>query len=166
MNTNIYEVNLKKEQEDEDEMKNNEELEGSKRFYIDLKEYHNKTLPILKLITDYFNSVNREYYKEYVSFRMEDYKLVDSTLKWKEKVSDKIEVWYSSDNRKEDEIDDSIFEIEFDGKIYFFKVFDYGSGNSVLSGYCLEDSTSVRSFISSLNEEKIKEKYERILNLF
>lgn len=142
------------------------DLDMSKQFYNDLNEYHKKTYPILKLIMDYFNNVNRDYYKEYVSFRMENFKVTESTLEWKETIVDRIEVWYSTDDKKNDEINDSIFKLEFDDKIYFFKVFDYSGGNAVLSGYCLEDSVSVRSFLSSLNEEKIKERYERILSLF
>ena len=137
--------------------------EKTEDFYNNLQVFHNKVNKILGLIIDYFENRGKPYEPVYVALRLKDNKIVDSnvTLTKTEKI--KIENWMLSDEKKE--LDKNIYKIELKNKIMFCKMFKFDNNNLVLAGYSLKETISVRTFMNSFTEKKIREKYERILNI-
>lgn len=160
-----YEYSINKKNENEIMVKDNK----SSNFYENINFYYEKSYSILALMVDYFNKTNRSYNKEFMTIHFKGYKFIESTIKLQEKHIEKILVWIKNPNRDNDEIYNSIFKMEIDidniNKIFLFKVFDFDNGDIVLAGYAIDDSVSTRSFLASLNEMKMKQKYEKILNI-
>jgi len=160
-----YEYSINKKNENEIMVKDNK----SSNFYENINFYYEKSYAILALMVDYFKKTNRSYNKEFMTIHFKRYKFIESTIKLQEKHIEKILVWIKNPNRNDDEIYNSIFKMEIDidniNKIFLFKVFDFDNGDIVLAGYAIDDSVSTRSFLASLNEMKMKQKYEKILNI-
>jgi hypothetical protein len=133
-------------------------------FYENIELYHNRVDKILKLISDYFDHRKSRCIKKYMAVRVTDGKITESTYELSQDVKDRIKYWLRNEKQ---EIDDSIYTIEFFDNIFFCKIFDFtensAGNNVVLAGYVLEETALVRTFISKFSEKKIREKYERIL---
>jgi len=138
--------------------------EKSKEFYKVIENYHDKTESISQLINDYFNDINRAHSKKFFVIRIEDFEIVESNIKVSVDTAEDITEWYKVFEEKE-EISKAIFKVDSSDKVFLFKVFEFHEGEAVISGYVLEDSVRVRTFLASLSEIRIQEKYERIFNI-
>lgn len=134
-------------------------------FYENLEEYHNKIEILEQLIVDYFSSINNVYVKTYSAVRIENWKITRSTKNINKEMENFIEKWYKKEEH--DEVYNSIFKLEHNDIIFLFKLFEKenNKGNCVLAGYALKDGVNVRSFLSSVSEKVMLEKYEKILSI-
>jgi len=143
--------------------------EEADKFYDNVDLYHKKVDKIQKLIRDYFDHTGVPYEKEYAAIKIIKNEVSKSTHELNKDIIERVEYWLRNDFKKE-EIENNIYSIEFKDSIFFFKVFDFnedelGRYNLVLAGYLLRDSALVRTFLAKLTEDKIREKYERILSI-
>ena len=136
--------------------------EMAMKFYDNIEIYHNKVDKILKLIRDYFDHRGIACKKEFMAIRIIDNSIEVSTHELSTDIKERVLYWIRNDK---EELDESIYTIEFLDKIFFCKIFDFENNNIVLAGYILEETALVRTFISKFNEKKIQEKYEKILSI-
>ncbi len=141
------------------------ELLPTEKFYNDIVLYHDKVDKILKLIRDYFDKRKVKCEKSFIAIEIIKGTVRHSTFELSDDDVERIEVWFRSDKSEKKEINNSIYILEIENKIFFCKIFQFKEKNSVLAGYILEDKALVRTFISKFSEQKIKEKYERILSI-
>jgi len=140
------------------------EREKSREFYKVIEDYHDRTESISQLINDYFNDINRAHSKKFFVIRMENFKVAESNIDISVEIAKDVSEWYKLFEEKE-EISKAIFEVDSHDKVFLFKVFEFHEGEAVMSGYFLEDSAKVRTFLVSLSETRMKEKYEKIFNV-
>ena len=145
-------------------MEHIEEILPTEAFYKDIILYHDKVDKILKLIRDYFDNKKAKCEKEFAAIEIIEGSVKEATLDLTSDDKEKIEFWFRNDHEKS-ELNNSIYSLEFADKIFFCKVFPFQEKNSVLAGYLLNDRAIVRTFISKLSEQKLKEKYEKILSI-
>lgn len=129
-------------------------------FYESIETYYRRVDSILTLIRDYFDHRKTLYTKEYMAVKITQGDIIESTQPLNDDIKERIAYWL---RHPKTELDDSIYTIEFFDKIFFCKIFEFGKENVVLAGYVLEETALVRTFISKFSEQKIQEKYERIL---
>ena len=73
--------------------------------------------------------------------------------------------WFLDEEHNKDIYDDTIKTLEFNNNVFFCKVFSFANDAAVLAGYVLEDGIFVRTFLSKLSEQILREQYERILQI-
>lgn len=129
-------------------------------FYGNIELYHGRVDKILKLIRDYFDHRQEKCNKQYMAVKLSCGEVTETSQELECDVKDAIEYWARQDNQP---VYDAIYTIDFQDKIFFCKIFEFGDDNSVLAGYVLEETALVRTFISKFSEQRIQEKYERIL---
>jgi len=130
-------------------------------FYTNVEQYHVKVDKIHKLITDYFDHRKAQYSKKFMAIEIIEGRIKKITDELSNDSLEKIEFWLRYDDKSE--IEDSIYSLELEDQIFFCKIFDFENENVILAGYVLNESTLVRTFISKFSEQKIQEKYEKIL---
>jgi len=136
--------------------------EQAANFYDNLELYHKNVDKILELIQDYFDHRKTRFNAKYMAVKVCEGKVLESTEELGEEAKNRIGYW--SRNEKT-ELKDSIFTIEFFDKIFFCKIFEFDEDHQILAGYLLEETALVRTFISKFSEEKIREKYEKLLSI-
>lgn len=129
-------------------------------FYENIEVYHNRVDGILRLIRDYFGHRKTKCRKEFMAIRIIDGKIVNSTHELTEDVKESVSFWMRNEKI---ELEESIYSIEFFDRIFFCKKFEFDEHNTVLAGYVLKETALVRTFISKFSEQKIQQKYEKIL---
>ena len=136
--------------------------EKAANFYDNLELYHANVDKILKLIRDYFDHRKTRFEASYMAVKISEGKVIESTNQLSDEAKDRIGYWARNDKT---ELGDSIFTVEFFDKIFFCKIFEFDENHQILAGYVLDETTLVRTFISKFSEEKIREKYEKLLTI-
>jgi len=95
-----------------------------------------------------------------MAIKIIDSQIQESTYELTPDIEERIGYWM---RHEKIELEDSIYTIEFFDNVFFCKLFEFSQGNAVLAGYVLEETASVRTFMSKFSEKRIKEKYEKIL---
>lgn len=134
----------------------------AKSFYDNLELYHKNVDKILELIRDYFDDTKLKYSKEYMALKIKKDLITDSTHELDQDSIERISFWSRTRNKDDEDV---IFTIELHKKIFFCKAFDFQDNELILAGYLLKDSASVRTFLSKFSEEKLREKYEKLLSI-
>ena len=145
-----------------DKLSGNTHQERASNFYDSLELYHSSVDRIFELIKDYFDHRRTRFEANYMAVKILDGKVTESTIELSKEAKDRIGLWIRSKKR---ELGDSIFTVEFFDKIFFCKIFKFDDSHQVLAGYVLEETALVRTFISKFSEEKIREKYEKLLTI-
>ena len=145
---------------DEDNL-NNKKMEASK-FYGNIELYHGRVDKILELIRDYFDDRQEKCTKKYMAVKIECGEIIESSYELTDDAKERITYWARHENKP---VYDVMYTINFFEKIFFCKLFEFGSDNIILAGYVLEETALVRTFISKFSEERIREKYEKILSI-
>jgi hypothetical protein len=148
-------------------------IADSKDFYDNLRQFHDRIKPITKLINDFTKTrhgrkkllspvyaavrVENGEVKELYNFPEADYSANE--------LKDIIQDWVVED-LKYKYIKD-IYKIELRDRVFLFKIFQEtnNKANFVMAGYIIKDSMALRSFMTSLNEYTIQERYEQLLML-
>jgi len=135
----------------------------SQIFFNSINDYHERVQSILTLMTDYFTKNNKTYEKNFLAIRLKEHVVLESNIPIEDLLRSKTEEW----SKKEDKIIiyDTIYRVDLPETIFLFKIFPFQESEYVLAGYNLKENFSVYSFLASLSEKKIVEKYEKILNL-
>jgi len=132
------------------------------KFYDNIGMYHNRADKVLQLIRDYFDHRKVKCNKEFMAIKIIDCKIKESTHELTSDIMERVGYWI---RHEKEELDESIYSIEFFDKIFFCKLFEFDDKNVVLAGYVLDETALVRTFISKFSEKKIQEKYEKILSI-
>lgn len=138
----------------------NEQTMEANAFYGNIELYHGRVDKILKLIRDYFDDRQEMCNKQYMAVKLVCGKVAETAQPLEKELTDRIEYWARQDNKP---VYDAMYTIDFGNKIFFCKIFDFGPDNNILAGYILEDTALVRTFLAKFSEQRIQEKYERIL---
>ena len=130
-------------------------------FYTSLEYFHDRIYNLQKLIMDYFESKRKQCEKTYLGVKIIENHIQQSTIELDKNAEERIINWLRIAYRKE--FYHSIYKIDLHEKVYMFKIFEFDVEKLVLAGYLIKDSVNVRLFLSTLSENVIQERYERIL---
>jgi len=132
-------------------------------FYNSIETYHQRVDKILILIQDYFDEhKSKRHNREFMAIEIIYGEVIESTHDLNTELKEKVVSWLRNEKT---ELEESIYTIELDHKIFLCKIFEFNEGGTVLAGYVLNETAFVRTFISKFSEKRIMEKYEKILSI-
>lgn len=138
-----------------------------KMFYDNIKLFHSNTVSILRLINDYASSNNNKNFDhKFAAILIENNEVAESYHIENKGDLSNIEFWISDADRKE--YIENIYRADLQDDVFLFKIFPEAEDcneNFVMAGYVIKNSVSLRSFLTSLNEQIMRQKYEKILSI-
>ncbi|MFW6281436.1 MAG: hypothetical protein ACOC1O_01405 [bacterium] len=168
-NTSISEETLKSIEEnfEYDQLEEIEKTDDiTKNFYNNISHYYKKVNKILKIIKDFSEQKNKKFETNFIAIHIKDGEILETNEKenFPEDLKRKIEEWYNSNHKTV--LKESIYKFEYKNMIFLLKIFKFKDNkDAVIAGYMLNDSLSVRTFLMTLSEKQIEERYEKIMNL-